>query len=343
MGKKREYYFDNAKFILILLVVFGHFIQPFIHENKWIMTIYHFVYSFHMPAFILVAGYFAKGFKKEGYIKKTAKKLLIPYLIFQLIYTIYYYFLYSGERILFEPFNPQWSLWFLISLFCWNLMLYVYTKLPIKWSISIAVLVGIAVGYLPFINNYMSLSRTFVFFPLFLVGYFIKREHFSFVKRQSIQVGSWILLLGIFIAYYFIPEFNTGWLLGSKPYESLTEENIGGIIRLGIYFVSFLTTFSFFSILPERQFFFTNWGTHTLYVYLLHGFVIKYFRNSELLDVIKDTGSFSILIFATLVLTIFLSTTIIRAISQPLVELRISIIKKSILSFFNFKQRGFRY
>ncbi|MFT4414093.1 acyltransferase family protein [Fredinandcohnia humi] len=340
MEKKREYYFDNAKFILILLVVFGHFIQPFIQDNKLMMTLYQFVYSFHMPAFILVAGYFAKGFKKEGYIKKTAKKLLIPYLIFQLLYTIYYYFLYKGENLLFEIFNPQWSLWFLISMFCWNVMLYLFTKFSYKWSITISILIGIAIGYLPFIGNYLSLSRTFVFFPLFLLGYYVKKEHFTILKRPAFQIGSWVLLFAILIGYYFVPEFNTGWLLGSKSYEYLNQENIGGLIRLAIYLISFLTTFAFFAIIPKKQYFFTSWGTHTFYVYLLHGFVIKYFRHSEWLDVIKETNSILLLALATLLLTFLLSSKLIRAISQPLIELRTSILKRS---FLNEKQRGFRY
>lgn len=337
MATKREYYFDNAKFILIFLVVFGHFIQPFIDDHKIIMTIYHFVYSFHMPAFILVSGYFAKGFKKEGYIKKTAKKLLIPYLIFQLIYTIYYYFLYNGQSLLFEPFNPQWSLWFLISLFCWNVMLYGYTKLPMKWSLALAVIVGVGVGYLPFVENYLSLSRTFVFFPLFLLGFYCKKEHFTALKRPAVQVGSAILLLAIFIGYYFVPDFNTGWLLGSKSYETLSQENLGGLIRLAVYAISIVMTIAFYSLLPKNKYFFTSWGTHTLYVYLLHGFVIKYFRNSEWLDVINDTGNFVILVIASLILTLLLSSKTIRAITQPLIELRISIIKR----FFRVKQEGY--
>ncbi|WP_449536610.1 acyltransferase family protein [Ferdinandcohnia sp. Marseille-Q9671] len=337
MTTTREYYFDNAKFILIMLVVFGHFIQPFIGDHKIIMTIYHFVYSFHMPAFILVSGFFAKSFQKEGYIKKTAKKLLIPYLIFQLLYTIYYYFLYKGETLLFQPLDPQWSLWFLISLFCWNVMLYAYTKLPMKWSISLAIVVGVGIGYIPFVGNYLSLSRTFVFFPLFLLGFYCKKEHFMALKRPLIQVGSAVLLAAIFIGYYFVPEFNTGWLLGSKSYETLSQANFGGLIRLAIYFVSIIMTIAFLSLLPKRQYFFTRWGTHTLYVYLLHGFVIKYFRNSQWLDYMQDTGTILLLVVASLILTLLLSTKTIRAITQPLIELRISIIKR----YFTVKQQSY--
>ena len=57
--KERDTYFDNLKFILILLVVVGHLIEPF-NDEAAMGAIYRFIYSFHMPLFIFAAGYFAK-------------------------------------------------------------------------------------------------------------------------------------------------------------------------------------------------------------------------------------------------------------------------------------------
>ncbi|MCH1626358.1 acyltransferase family protein [Ferdinandcohnia quinoae] len=334
---KRDFYFDNAKFILICLVVFGHFIQPFIHDHKLISTIYQFVYSFHMPAFILIAGYFAKGIKEDGYIMKITKKLLLPYLIFQSIYSIYYYFLYSGNELYIQPFNPHWSLWFLISLFCWNLLLYVFSKIHPFVAISIAILMGIAIGYFPFVGNFLSISRTFVFLPLFLLGYFAKKKHFIYLKQPATMIVSAICLIIIFAIYYLNPEINTGWLLGSKAYAALDMVQIGGMIRLCFYCVSILSTFSFLSIIPKSKYFFTKWGTRTLYVYLLHGFAIKYFRNSEWLEVVKESADFIFISLASLGLTLLLSSNLIKAISQPLIELRMTFLKKSVYSMFNTK------
>src|SRR5699024_4083736 len=90
---KRYAYFDNAKLILIFLVVFGHMIQPFIDASHEINTLYLWIYTFHMPAFIFLAGFFAKGSGNKEYIVNLAKKLLIPYIIFQLLYTGYYFFI----------------------------------------------------------------------------------------------------------------------------------------------------------------------------------------------------------------------------------------------------------
>src|SRR5699024_53133 len=90
---ERNAYFDNAKVILIFLVVFGHLIQPFISASSELNTLYLWIYTFHMPAFIFLAGFFAKGSGNKEYIINLAKKLLIPYIFFQLLYTGYYFFI----------------------------------------------------------------------------------------------------------------------------------------------------------------------------------------------------------------------------------------------------------
>lgn len=75
---KRDAFFDNAKLLLIFFVVFGHMIQPFIGESNAIHTLYMWVYTFSMPAFIFLAGFFAKGSGNMAYILQLTKKLLFP-------------------------------------------------------------------------------------------------------------------------------------------------------------------------------------------------------------------------------------------------------------------------
>ena len=90
--KERDHYFDNARFFLIVLVVFGHLTRSYVNESHIFKALYMFIYSFHMPAFVLISGFFAKGVGKPGYIKKITIKLLLPYLIFQLFYRNYFCF-----------------------------------------------------------------------------------------------------------------------------------------------------------------------------------------------------------------------------------------------------------
>lgn len=326
--KVRDAYYDNAKFLLIFFVVFGHFIQSYIDDDQIIYGLYVTIYTFHMPAFILISGFFAKGFHKKGYLKKVAKKLIIPYLIFQGIYTIYYYFINEQQEIALDPLYPQWSLWFLISLFFWNVLLFLFTKWKPAVSLSIAVALGIIVGYFNEIDDFLSLSRTFVFFPFFLLGYYIKKESFERIREMKLRYFSIVILAIIFIVMYHLQDFNYKWLFGSMPYEELNTTDInGGIIRLAVYGVTLMATLSFLSLVPRKNHFFTKWGTSSIYVYLLHGFFVKYFRNSELVDILADSEQIIVFLIVTLMLIAFLSSKMIRKIAQPLIELKASFIK----------------
>ncbi|XQY93171.1 acyltransferase family protein [Metabacillus sp. HB246100] len=320
--KNRVSYFDNAKFFLILLVVFGHLIRPLIEENETIMTIYKFVYTFHMPAFILISGYFAKGIKQKGYVHKVAKKLILPYLIFQGIYSVYYFFIENKNRFIIDPLDPHWSLWFLLSLFFWNLLLLGVTKLPKKGALTLAFGLGIGIGYIDDISNYLSLSRTFVFFPLFLIGYYLKLEDFSKITSKHVRISSIVLLTGIFIAYFKM-DFDYEWLFGSKPYSHFSEPTlISSFIRLGFYSLTLITSICFLSLIPKNYAFYTEWGTRTFYVYLLHGFIVQAMRNSVFINWLEGVQSISLVAFLAILLTSLLSTKLVQEIAKPLIEVR---------------------
>ncbi|MBS4198745.1 acyltransferase family protein [Bacillus sp. FJAT-49732] len=328
---KRDYYFDNAKFILIFLVVFGHLIQSYIDSNLFFSTLYKLLYTFHMPAFILVSGFFAKGIYEKGYIVKITKKLIIPYLIFQVIYSIFYFILYSKSMLTIDFFNPHWSLWFLISLFCWNIMLIGFNKLKPIYAISLALLLGLIVGYVDWISNFLSLSRTFVFFPFFIVGYYLKKEHFQLLSesRSRILMTGAIFIVALVIIIF--PELDEKWLLGSKPYSYLeTFSAIGFIKRIGVYTINFLMIAVFFAFIPKRKFFFTKLGRNTLYVYLLHGFIVRAFRESTIESYVYDSKTFIILLFVSLLLTFLLSSKIVTTVMQPIIELKWSGWKKTL-------------
>lgn len=71
--KDRDYFFDNARAILIFLVVLGHLLQPYTSEDKFLQALYLLIYSFHMPTFLFISGYFAKNLDKPNYLEKIAK------------------------------------------------------------------------------------------------------------------------------------------------------------------------------------------------------------------------------------------------------------------------------
>jgi fucose 4-O-acetylase-like acetyltransferase len=328
MGQ-RDAYFDNAKFLLIALVVLGHFFTTLTHHHEILKAMYKTIYSFHMPAFILLSGVFAKGFYEKGYLVKLIRRIIVPYFTFQIIYTIYYYFLYDHSTFSLDFLMPQWSLWFLLSLFCWYILLLGYAKLNPFIGIGLSIIIALLVGYLDSIANYVSLSRTLVFFPFLLIGYHLGRERLKQFIKPSIHIVSFVFILIVLVGFYLDSDFSSKWLYGSKPYGEIeTVTALSMLKRLGVMCVSFLMIFCFLSFVPRKQYFFTKWGKQTLYVYLLQGFIIKYFRESEWEKYFDGIGSFIILTAISILVTIILSSKVVAAIAQPFIEFKISRLKQ---------------
>lgn len=334
MKKKqtRDFYFDNAKFILIFLVVFGHFISPHKSNSDFLYTVYNFIYTFHMPAFILIAGFFSKGVFKEGYLKKISKKILIPYFVFQLVYFVFYT-VKNGEET-FSLFDPYWTLWFLLSMVLWNVLLVLFTKYIKRPAlmIGIALALGVFAGYIQDIGTYLSLSRTFVFFPVFLLGYLLKKEHFYALLQPNKRIAAGVILVAMFVSYFFFfPSEAKDWLLASSSYEELgVDLSQAAIIRVLMYGLMFLATFSFMAIVPRRKMFFTHLGGRTLYVYLLHGFIIKLFSITPFYDLVDETGNYLVLLGLALIVTLTLSSKPIITFAQPIIEQKSNLLQKYV-------------
>lgn len=74
-SNKRIDYFDIAKGIGMLLVIIGH--MP-LGDYPMIRT---FIYSFHMPLFFLISGYFFKQRENKDCLKNIFRHLILPYII----------------------------------------------------------------------------------------------------------------------------------------------------------------------------------------------------------------------------------------------------------------------
>ncbi|WP_130859308.1 acyltransferase family protein [Gracilibacillus phocaeensis] len=315
---KREVYFDNAKLLFIFLVVFGHLIQPLKDNIEVVGALYQWIYLFHMPIFILVSGFFAKGAGDRGYIIKLAKRILLPYFMFQVFYSVY--FLTIGKSSWDQAvYDPQWGLWFLLSLFSWHMLLIGFKKIQPVIGIPLAFLIGIGAGYLPFIGPDFSLSRTFVFFPFFLIGYWLHSA--QLYKWQTIpkKVTAAGLLFAVFAITYVTPRIPVQWLFGSQSYNGMDVAMTGGLYRALLYGVALLMVFAVLMLIPRKSLGFSNLGQNTMYVYLLHGVIIQYAREANLLAVDQNLDVLGLAVIAASIVWLLASKWVVT-FAQPIVE-----------------------
>ncbi len=105
MSQRLEY-MDVAKGIAILLVILGHHDLP--------PVLYDWIYSFHMPLFFIVSGYFWHKVSMVEELKKGLKNLLIPLWTTKLLWVVLLLIAYNYRG---SYTGPDWKVWLLGGLF----------------------------------------------------------------------------------------------------------------------------------------------------------------------------------------------------------------------------------
>ncbi|MCU5746028.1 acyltransferase family protein [Staphylococcus sp. SQ8-PEA] len=322
----RDYYFDNARAILIFFVVFGHLLQPYTSSSPILSALYLTIYSFHMPGFLFISGYFAKKIGEQGYLEKVSKKLLIPYFIFFAFFSLYYYFTGQTDEVTFDPFNPVFALWFLLTLFLFHVILVIVKDYKPYIVLPVAIVFSLFAGFSSNINEYLSFSRTIIFFPVFYIGYLFTQRHTTILRDKRWLPISIAIIISFFVIYYIHP-INSDWLLGSSPYTSLEDGKQGvysPLKRLILYFIILIMMFSVLNLVPQGRHWYTYIGRRTLQVYLLHGLVIGVVRGFEIYP-FKD--SINILTYLYLIglsclIVYILTTNFVVKWSNPIIHLQ---------------------
>lgn len=332
-AKTRVPFWDNARFAAIVLVVFGHALQRLTYDSDAAEALYLLVYAFHMPLFALVAGYFSSSAEPtRRRMARVITDLIAPYLIFETLWTITQ-FLVRGSTNL-DPAQPSWTLWFLLALAIFRLVLpyLALLRAPVAWALATSVLTG----YLPSIDSSFSLSRTLGLLPFFTLGWWL-REH-DVVARGGLldarpvwlRAGAAAVLAGAGVAaFVFVDVWRDvrlgTWFFFVDAYADLDAPQWwAGAARLGIIVLALALMAAFLVLVPRRQTRWTPLGQYTMYVYLLHTFVLYPFRQSGVLRGLEPEGVWiPVVAVASVLIALALSSRPVRRVFRPLVEPRL--------------------
>lgn len=332
MTKERYYLLDNAKIALILLIIFGHLIELNIGKSITYKAIYLTIYSFHIPMFVFISGVLSKGQISSAYIKRNISGLIIPLLVFQVLYEILELMVHGSLSAHTTNLQPYWILWYLISLFTWRLMLSAFIAL--RYPIFLSTLIAIIAGYSSCTGYYLGISRTLTFFPIFLVGYYFGPDLFNKLKFRGSNILFMTVLASVFFVFVFNHDINHRWMYGSYAYPNLGhKEWYAGIYRLALYSISLAVGLSFVGLLPFGQKSISRFGKNTLFIYLWHGVYVKLLMWNGVLKYIYSLNeAFSLILLAFISSAIFLliSSDIVarftnRYLFRPVAKLLISL------------------
>jgi fucose 4-O-acetylase-like acetyltransferase len=242
ISSKRIFWVDAAKAIGILLVIYGHIISTFISVgNKNAFQSYKFIYSFHMPLFFFIAGFFFKRRYESRFteIKVLFYKRILPVLLFGLM---------------------ALPLWIIYRILIWG-----YVDIPIYEEMILPYLRGqpllneitwflvclfmtevIAIFVLPFANN--NVKRVFVIFIFMTLGLLITANMKEYEHIFGIQKNTWYIHEALVTMAFYT--------MGFTIFNYIKQnELLSPIWRYLILSVSFSITFLTFNLnTPYEEF-----------------------------------------------------------------------------------------
>lgn len=317
ISNKRNTHLDAVKFVLIALVIVGHWAAPTRYSNPMSGAIYSIIYAFHMPLFVLISGYFTKV---DDLTKLNRRSLLLleTYLLIM-----------GAQCILYRDYHhliiPENSGWYILSLIFWGYM----TRAIRNYRPLYQILIAGSIALLVFqfspgkYEQIFSFMRTILYFPLFIVGYIAKNKSFDITKQIDKRTLRYALIvLSIFICIllsYFsgrklhVFEFNrdslsvlmNDWNL-SATYVYCIKIAMGGafallcILLLNI--VRFPAIFAFY-------------GQHSLLFYTMQAIIVHFYR-----DIIGPTLIHSLIgsVITITLCCLLCKTTICHHLTNPI-------------------------
>lgn len=305
----RDERIDAIKGLLILFVILGHVIGSLgigaLNDHVWM-----FIYFFHMPLFILISGYFSKRLDD----KKSFWKSLLPFIV--ILFVFQFISLFIVCVVLHDPISisllitPYWTLWYLLSLVFWKIMLQFTPKFLIDSPylyLAVATVISVFCGLIPY-GRILSIQRTLNFFPFFLYGYYMRQGRFA-QKLWNNKISYLILTIAIVLIIISIPPplkqtifFSCDklkFLLRGSSQYSISEVPLKACVLI----CSFLLSISLFNIIPKVKAL-SCIGKDSLLYYLYHGILIRFVITPLVLHFNSPSNILFMLLYSLLVVCI---------------------------------------
>lgn len=292
-------YIDILKGLAIFFVVFGHTINPASYMAK-------VVFSFHMPIFFIIAGYLF-NFEKykssfNNFFKGKVVRLILPYFMSVILFLLFYLVYQSPKPFIDTPssailnifksdiigalygvgtvnsFNivPVGPLWFVVCLFCAEVVFYFLLKFTRNWNIFLQYILyfvlsylGIIVGQKIFLPWSFDVSLVAIFFVF--IGFEMKRKNFIEKFSNNKFTNYYLFLL---LVVWFILMNNSFISMNERTYNNFVYAYIAAIS------VSVLLFTLCYKIQNLKYLTFVNKmvsyiGSETMIILLMHNRVIS--------------------------------------------------------------------
>ena len=313
--KKRQAWIDFAKIFAIFLVLWGHCIQQFNPSYKESGT-FIWIYSFHMPLFMILAGIFISEDKLRNgldFISKRFKQLILPCFLWIII-------AFLVSKMIGHHTNSfiqcMWyNLWFLKSLFACNLILtlsYILTR-----RFNVCIIISLITSQLTLAEPNLWHLQLQTMLPSVVVGMYLSKLFRQNDKSKTILLSVLTIICAVIFILstrnWSIEDINPPLdrLLGPDKFniylrivQRLLVGITGSIMIIGIIYLAFSIFEARHACMKEVS----KYGMISMEVYILQTIILEtilsHFIAIELNFVWTDVLIFPIVAIIVLALTI---------------------------------------
>ena len=301
---KRLHFLDALKGFAIILVVAGHLMIR-LGISGYDNVLWTFIVSLHLPLFFFVSGYFAENkVSRLNVIAKKAQLLLLPGIIFFILYTIYK----GGSPLSFLKYGFQ-EYWFTFVLFEMFLIYFLCSSCFGRLQYVLMIILSIlGIGFLMAptlrgggrIDTILCLENLAKYLQFFTLGICCKKYNsliFNILQKDFIKATLLILYI---ISFYIC--FNTSLQSNCAIIYKLNHDIIFKYLGVFVILSFFIYKAVYFqsNMIISRSMVFI--GQRTLDIYLIHYFLLP--STITLPESLKSNSAWYFQLLILLVLTI---------------------------------------
>lgn len=286
---------DTLKGIAIILVIFAHCIQfgsgsNYLESKSFYdNVVFKFIYSFHMPLFMLISGYlFHFSIQNHSFLhnlKTRFNSLLLPIIVWQTIWILLGGLNNYDGGVLYIFNSYLNTLWFISSVFI-NCIIVLLCN---KFAKDSFIIYGMIFSLSLFIPNYHGYNLFVFMFPYFIGAYFynkaggIKKNFNNRIKVAG--VACILVLFALLLLHYDINDYayTSGTFIVRNRVFSATQMYTD-VFRWGIGLIGSLCVIIFFDIICTKcpQLLIIRGlriiGTKTMGLYIVSTYLFKLFH-----------------------------------------------------------------
>ncbi|MGW7200210.1 acyltransferase family protein [Streptomyces chryseus] len=318
--RARNPWWDNTRFVSATLIVVLHTAGSIMTREDVLHSFHIASWAFRVPAFVMLAGVFSSaGPLGPRNLRTLLQSIVLPALIFSLLFSLENAWL--GAEFTVHVVQLPWTLWFLMSLFFWRLLLPLVVQL--RHPLFVTTCVALAVGYVDEFGMAFSASRTLVYLPLFYLGWRIGQGSLRpwFTSRWSLPVAVAGILASCVVGWLWHREIKGNWLSMRHPYSVADPLGLewAWVVRLLVLASAAALVLCLLRLMPRRRLPLVSVvGAGGFTVYLLHPLVILPVREHGWIARVNTPVEIVGLVLCAVLLTLVLGSPPVRRLVRPL-------------------------